>query len=488
MTVHAGTGGGVTVYKDGYTELGTVGENGTKSWICDINTEITLQANPNTDADYIFSEWYGDKFGTEDKLTFNLSDDASVHADFSKQRTLNITFKDGGMVRVNGQVYSISPYTGKFTEGSTVEIEAIPDDQWWGWCNEETGKEIEVEMNADIALEAYWEDPNPTYDLTLIVQNGGEVEVNNKTKGPGQHTIKDIGENLDITLTASTYNDYNWVGWSGDNTESSQQITLTMTKDKEVTAEFILLRDLTIYYDDYKGSVEVNGNNFADGSYKSYTDGEMVTLEAIPSSNNYEFISWTGDHNSSNNTTNITMDKDRDVEANFAKKEKSLTVHAGTGGSVTVYKDGYIELGTVGENGTKSWNCDINTEITLQANPNTGDDYIFSEWYGDETGIEDELTFNLSDDASVHADFSKQHTLTISFKEDGGMVRVNGQVYSISPYTGKFTEGSTVELEAIPDDEWWGWSNEETGKEIEVEMNAGKYLEALWEYPLIPID
>jgi len=57
---------------------------------------------------------------------------------------------------------------------------------------------------------------------------------------------------------------------------------------------------------------------FSDGNTKDYTDGETVTLTAVPEED-WEFVEWSGDESSTN--IEITFDMDEDKTLNLLFKE-----------------------------------------------------------------------------------------------------------------------------------------------------------------------
>lgn len=59
------------------------------------------------------------------------------------------------------------------------------------------------------------------------------------------------------------------------------------------------------------GSINLNSSN--------YNEGEILKLEAVPAEN-YSFDFWSGDLNSNQALTDLNVDSDKTVIANFSKK------------------------------------------------------------------------------------------------------------------------------------------------------------------------
>jgi uncharacterized repeat protein (TIGR02543 family) len=131
----------------------------------------------------------------------------------------------------------------------------------------------------------------------------------------------------------------------------------------------------------------------------TYCDSEVVDLVADADAC-YEFVEWTGDVDTIGNvnvaSTNITMDGDYFITANFAKISYDLTTDSTAGGSVT----------TPGE-GTFPYDC--GTVVNLVVTPDAG--YQFVNWTGDIAAIADvedaATTITMNDDYSVTANFEE---------------------------------------------------------------------------------
>ena len=78
----------------------------------------------------------------------------------------------------------------------------------------------------------------------------------------------------------------------------------------------------------------------------TYLEGTELTLTATPSAH-YEFTGWTGDVTSADNPLTIPVDGDKNITANFAKKQYTLTVLTNDENKGTVSGAGTYDYGTV---------------------------------------------------------------------------------------------------------------------------------------------
>ena len=153
----------------------------------------------------------------------------------------------------------------------------------------------------------------------------------------------------------------------------------------------------------------------------AYCESEVVNLVAEADAC-YEFVEWTGDVGTIADvyaaSTDITMDGDYFITANFVLLSYDLTTDSTAGGSVT----------TPGE-GTFPYDC--GTVVDLVAEAEEG--YRFVNWTGDIATIADvedaTTTITMNDNYSVTANFEQitpQFDLTIS-STAGGTVTAPGE-------------------------------------------------------------
>lgn len=135
----------------------------------------------------------------------------------------------------------------------------------------------------------------------------------------------------------------------------------------------------------------------------NFTENQIVKLEAFGDIG-YVFSEWSGDLSGSMNPTNITMDADKNITANFTPVPSyTLTTNA-TNGSIALYPPG----GTYNEG----------TVVRLTAIPDLG--YEFSGWSGDFSGSANPATIIMDANRSLTADFSLGDTFTAFAVNSGG--------------------------------------------------------------------
>jgi uncharacterized repeat protein (TIGR02543 family) len=168
----------------------------------------------------------------------------------------------------------------------------------------------------------------------------------------------------------------------------------------------------------------------------AYCENEMVNLVA-EADDCYEFVEWTGDvgtiadvHAAS---TNIAMDGNYFITANFELLSYDLTTNSTAGGSVT----------TPGE-GTFPYDC--GTVVDLVAEAEAG--YRFVNWTGDIATIvdvEDATTITMNDNYSITANFEQ-----IPLDKFGLIISSTAGGTVAAPGEGTFTydQGTGVDLVA----------------------------------------
>ncbi len=77
----------------------------------------------------------------------------------------------------------------------------------------------------------------------------------------------------------------------------------------------------------------VNGSVLRDPAQAVYDSGSTVQLTAVPATG-YNFVDWSGDLSGSSNPTSIIMNSNKNVTANFAINQYTITATAGPNGSI----------------------------------------------------------------------------------------------------------------------------------------------------------
>jgi hypothetical protein len=301
---------------------------------------------------------------------------------------LNTSSSGGGHVVISGE--------GTYADGAIVTIEAVADEcyefvEWTGADVDDPYSPITtVTMDEAKTITAVF--ALLSYDLTTDSTGGGQVT----SPEEGTHTY---GCGTAVDLVAAAEEGYYFVNWSGDvdtiANVNGYTTTITMMGDYSITANFELVPP---------GQFVLTTNSTAGGSVTTpgeksspYNEGTVVDLVA-EAEECYEFVEWTGHVDTIANvysaSTNITMDADKNVTANFALLSYNLTVDSTDGGQVTSP-----------EEGTHTYGC--GTEVDLLAEPDEG--YCFDQWTGNVSAIADiyaaETTITMSGNYSITANF-----------------------------------------------------------------------------------
>ena len=245
------------------------------------------------------------------------------------------------------------------------------------------------------------------YNLTTSVNpiEGGDINPNGGI----------VDEGTQISIVASPAAEYLFDKWSGAASGSSLSISVIMDSDKSVTANFIKKK--------YALTTTVEGEGIVTekvikaGAATDYNSGTIVELTAIPS-NEWEFKEWTGDVTSSENPTQITIDKAKLVNAVFVKKQYPLTVKIEGEGTVIIKIDNQIQ------NAEK---YDSGTILELTAIPS--DEWEFKEWTGDtDAGAENPTQITIDKAITITAEFEDKNYTTSEYIKFSGFGNALGEI------------------------------------------------------------
>jgi uncharacterized repeat protein (TIGR02543 family) len=113
-----------------------------------------------------------------------------------------------------------------------------------------------------------------------------------------------------VQLTASPNAGYSFTSWSGDATGSVNPLTVTMTANKNITANFTI-NAFTL------NVTAVNGTVVKSPLQATYNFGTIVNMTAAPNAG-YVFTSWSGDAVGVISPKSILMNANKNVTANFS--------------------------------------------------------------------------------------------------------------------------------------------------------------------------
>lgn len=259
--------------------------------------------------------------------------------------------------------------------------------------------------------------PNPppisAYTLTITVDPTDSGE----TSGGGVYTSGQYA-----VILATPAEGYEFTGWSGGFTGTQNPSSVFMDSDKDVTAIFSVKKVTLSIISSPSGGGTVNGAGV-------YNYGDVVVVTATPS-DNYDFLSFSGDINTTDNPTNVTMDGDKNVVANFNRPIYTLSLSTNP-----------IQGGSVSGNGQYT----SGTEVNIYAYPN--DQFAFSNWSGDINTGDNPAVITVNSDKSAIANFTKT-ILCSTLQNSGGQ---GFESYEVNLGIGTGTVALSYDAFSIPD-------------------------------------
>jgi uncharacterized repeat protein (TIGR02543 family) len=286
------------------------------------------------------------------------------------------------------------------------------------------------------------------YVLTITVEGKGTVHIN------PQKTAYKQGEN--VTLTAIPDEGYNFAGWSGDVTSQETNITITITKNTFITANFTLKQYII------NATVSGTGGKIQPSGLITVYHGENITFTVTPDTG-YHIENVIVDNVSQGQIESYTfccVNANHTIIAFFAPNQYTLIINVSP-----------IEGGTVYANKTAPYYYGDVVELT--AVPTLG--WSFAYWSGNLTGNQNPAVIIIDGNKTVTAVFTQnQYTLNIT-------IIGNGQVTK-DPDKETYTYGKNVTLTATADPGWSfvGWSGDAHGSEttITITINGNKSITA----------
>src|SRR6266567_4423607 len=165
----------------------------------------------------------------------------------------------------------------------------------------------------------------PTFTLSLSTVGSGTIQSSVPT---GPHPA-----GTSITLTAVPAPGWQFAGWSGDLTGTTNPATITLDRNKSITSTFTrILFTLTTAA---IGSGTITGN--PPGALQP--SGTSITLTAVPDPG-WQFAGWSGDLTGTTNPSSITLDRNKSITATFTQIFFTLTTTTVGSGSIAINPPG----------------------------------------------------------------------------------------------------------------------------------------------------
>ena len=198
-------------------------------------------------------------------------------------------------------------------------------------------------------------------------------------------------EGSTLSLTATPGGEYVFTGWSGSISRSENPVTITVTSDMNVRANFTLRS--------YPLSLSCEGEGkIAEkilSTKSEYTSGTVVELTAQPSQH-WQFSHWEGDLSGTENPIQITISTSKSVKAVFTKKSYDY--------NLKIVGPGAVDEEIV--QNTKA-TLEAGTIVRLSAWPDKKTNSIFTGWSGDVTGSDPVIEVNIDEVKNIIATFTK---------------------------------------------------------------------------------
>jgi hypothetical protein len=269
------------------------------------------------------------------------------------------------------------------------------------------------------------------------------------------------------TVDSNTSNYYLKVWESSQSEPASWNITQEVSDYEPLGAPILIAHNVDATFGDitvnpvgsdppiyYRLNIDIEGNGSVTTSPDRtlFSDGETVTLTAVPDSG-WKLSGWSDDATGSSYSIPVKMDSNKTVTATFIEGEPetyTLTTNlTGNGGVERVPdQDSYLTGSTV----------------TLTAVPDAG--WLFDSWGGDLTGNDNPTTITMNDDKAVTAIFTQiNYALTVTADDHGSVTK------SPNPnQEGVYPSWTEVTLTAVPNA---GWQFESWGGDLTGSTNPG---------------
>jgi len=309
--------------------------------------------------------------------------------------------------------------------------------------------------------------------FTLEVYTIGNGTIDYQPQG---HTYADGEEVTIITEPDEHWHFCHWTGDVPEGEEYSEEITVVMDKDKEITAHFEIKK--------YTLGVETHGDGsvYIVSEQDHYEHGTEVEIDAHPDEGWY-FSHWSGDvpeGEEYNEDITVFMDDDKTLTAHFEMREFSL--------NIIVEGDGT----TVPSIGDHTYIYEDEVNVTASA----ADGWYFSHWSGDvPEGVEynENITIFMDDNKTLTAHFDEIIPPTVNITSfDDGEVFDNDEVtveweavegtYSIDRYELRLNDGEWIDVGTDTRYTFEGLEDGEYNVTVRVVDSEGNYGECSLEF------
>ena len=238
------------IYNDGNTDLKITGmsKKYNRSWLS-FTPSTPFTVSPGKSATVTVTvDWAKTGAGINDEQILIYSNDAdkspqtvSVTAsDRQENYALNLLNNGNGMVRVNGELFSL-PTEKIFAKGESVTLEAVPEGDWQfeGW--EEGGLAINenrftVVMDSDKTLEINFANHNILHYPLRISKEGGNGRIRVNGQPYELPFVYSFPQGSAVKIEAFPAEDFE--KWTGAVNSTDNPVTVTMNGDRQLACVF----------------------------------------------------------------------------------------------------------------------------------------------------------------------------------------------------------------------------------------------------------
>ena len=225
-------------------------------------TSVSVSATP--DSEYVFVDWSNGS--TQNPLSVTVTSNQSITANFEKRKyplTVSIT----GSGTVSEEIISAGKTTTEYTSGSIIQLTATSDTGWefTGWSGTVSSSENPIQLTVDESktLEAVF--GLISYNVIVNSSEGGSVSNNGGTYDHG----------TEVTITATPNQGYEFIGWEGNDSNSS---SLIINIDSNVTVQ-ALFNQLSLNL--LNSSDLLNSFYNENGGKNTFSSDQVLALESL---------------------------------------------------------------------------------------------------------------------------------------------------------------------------------------------------------------
>ncbi|MCC6999045.1 MAG: choice-of-anchor D domain-containing protein [Deltaproteobacteria bacterium] len=427
----------------------------------DYGTVVTVTAAPN--AGYV-AAFTGCTPTSATTCTVAMTANQSVSVSYTiTQRDLRLTSTGSGTTTISPTGTSCGAGCSRHDYGTVVTITAAPSTGYthsFSGCTVVTPTTCTVAMTADRSASVSY--TITTRDLTVTSSGSGITTVNPTGASCGTNCSR---HNYDtpVTITAAPSPGYTHTFGGACTGVTATTCNLRMTSDQSVTVTYtITTRDLLLTSSASGGVTSVNPTGTACGTgCRRYNYGTAVTITAAPSANyQYTFGGACSGSGTTTGTCNLTLNSipavNTSVTVSYSLIPRTLTVTAGTGGSVSVSPSGTANCGA---------NCQSyphGSSVTITATPSLG--YVVSGWTGACANSINTCTLTMNSNLTTAVSFAVQTTtLTIAPPSVGS---ISGPGFTCTPnntscvYSFGYFDQITISANAPASHEAYKWGGD----------------------------